>query len=207
MRSLRGQLLMECDELAEAQEECAQAVAVAERAGHRRILASALEFQGKVMHALGEFDGAVGNFERSRRLNEELGRRRGMALQEYLMGKSFSGLGRHDEALEVLRAALERIAEFPEDKRTPGKIRVAAARAHQSLGQHEQAIALLQDAITTTRERQASFDLAEPLELLADSLAATGQPGSRDCLNEALAIYEQAQSPKAERVQRKLDRE
>ncbi|MGW3472754.1 tetratricopeptide repeat protein [Saccharopolyspora sp. NPDC000995] len=205
MRSLRGQLLMECDELAEAQEECARAVAAAERAGHRRILASALEFQGKVMHSRGEFDGAVENFERSRRLNEELGRRRGMALQEYLMGKSFSGLGRHDEALEVLRAALERIAEFTEDKRTPGQIRVAAARAHQALGQHEQAIKLIRDAISATRERQASFDLAEPLELLADSLTATGQPGARDCLEEALAIYEQAQSPKRERVQRKLD--
>ncbi|MEV0699044.1 hypothetical protein AB0I53_14155 [Saccharopolyspora sp. NPDC050389] len=207
MRSLRGQLLMECGELDEAHEECAKAVAAAEQAGHRRILASALEFQGKVLHARDEFAEAVGNFERARRLNEELGRRRGMALQEYLMGKSLSGLGRHDEALAVLRTALDRLAEFPEDKRTPGRIGVAAARAHQALGQHEPAISALREAIAATRERQASFDLAEPLELLADSLTATGQPGARDCLAEALEIYEQAESPKAERVARKLGRE
>lgn len=207
MRSLRGQLLMECGELAEAQEECAQAVAAADAAGHRRILASALEFQGKVRHELGEFAEAIGNFERARRINEELGRSRGVALQEYLMGKSLSGLGRHTEALEVLRAALDRIAEFPEDKRTPGRIRVAAARAHQTIEQHEQAISLLREAISATRARQASFDLAEPLELLAASLTATGQPGAQDCLTEALAIYEEAQSPSAERVRGKLGRD
>ncbi|MGW5643918.1 NB-ARC domain-containing protein [Saccharopolyspora sp. NPDC003752] len=204
MRSLRGQLLMECGELDEAHEECAKAVAAAERAGHRRILASALEFQGKVLHARTEFAEAIGNFERARRLNEELGRRRGMALQEYLMGKSLSGLGRHVEALAVLRTALDRLAEFPEDKRTPGRIEVATARAHQALGQHEQAVSALREVIAETRERQASFDLAEPLELLADSLTATGQPGARECLAEALEIYEQAESPKAERVARKL---
>ncbi|SDX52961.1 NB-ARC domain-containing protein [Saccharopolyspora shandongensis] len=204
MRSLRGQLLMECGELDEAHEECAKAVAAAERAGHRRILASALEFQGKVLHARDEFAEAIGNFERARRLNEELGRRRGMALQEYLMGKSLSGLGRHDEALTVLGTALDRLAEFPEDTRTPGRIGVATARAHQALGQHEQAVSALREVIAATRERQASFDLAEPLELIADSLTATGQPGARECLAEALEIYEQAESPKAERVARKL---
>jgi tetratricopeptide (TPR) repeat protein len=207
MRSLRGQLLMECGELAEAQDECAQAVAAAEEAGHRRILASALEFQGKVLHERGEFAEAIGNFERARRINEELGRRRGVALQEYLMGKSLSGLGRHDEALDVLRAALDRMAEFPEDKRTPGRIRVAAARAHQAIEQHEQAIPLLREAISETRARQASFDLTEPLELLAASLTAAGQPGAQDCLAEALAIYEEAQSPSAERLRGELGRE
>ncbi|KAA5836915.1 tetratricopeptide repeat protein [Saccharopolyspora hirsuta] len=203
MRSLRGHLLVECGELDEARAECAEAVAVAERAGHRRILASALEFQGKALHASGEFDAALGNFERARQLNEELGRQRGMALQEYLIGKSLSALGRHDEALQVLAEALDRIAGFPEDKRTPSRIRVAAARAHQALDQHDQAVSLLREAISATRER-SSFDLAEPLELLADSLTALRRPGARECLEEALEIYEQAQSPKADRVRRKL---
>ncbi|MDA3625999.1 tetratricopeptide repeat protein [Saccharopolyspora sp. WRP15-2] len=204
MRSLRGQLLVECEELDEADAECAQAVSAAERAGHRRILASALEFQGKVLHAREEFATAVANFERARELNEQLGRQRGMALQEYLIGKSLCGLERYDEALQVLATALDRTAEFPEDKRTPARIRVAAARAHQALGQHKQAISLLQEAISAIRERGASFDLAEPLELLADSLNATGRPGARELLAEALAIYTDAQSPRAERVRAKL---
>ncbi|MCI2424336.1 tetratricopeptide repeat protein [Saccharopolyspora sp. K220] len=204
MRSLRGQLLMERGALSEALRECAQAVQVAEQAGHRRVLASALEFQGKVLHARADFAAAVGLFERSRRLNEELGRPRGVALQEYLMGKALTGLSQHDEALVVLRTALERMAEFPNDKRVPSRIQVAMAAAHQALGQHEQAIPVLQQAISATRERKASFDLAEPLEMLADCLHATGRPGSRDHLVEALAIYEQAHSPAAERVRRKL---
>ncbi|MGP4021226.1 tetratricopeptide repeat protein [Saccharopolyspora sp. 5N708] len=204
MRSLRGQLLMERGELPAALRECVQAVQVAEQAGHRRILASALEFQGKVRHAREEFTEAVELFERSRRLNEELGRPRGVALQEYLMGKALTGLRRHDEAVAVLGTALERMAEFPGDKRIPSRIRVAMAAAHQALGQHEQAIPALQQTISATRERNASFDLAEPLEMLADSLRATGRPDAQEHLAEALAIYEQAHSPKAERVRRKL---
>ncbi|MBB5153692.1 tetratricopeptide repeat protein [Saccharopolyspora phatthalungensis] len=202
MRSLRGQLLMECGELVEAHEECAQAVAVAERAEHRRVLASALEVQGKVLHARGEFAEAVGNFERARRLGEEPGLPH--AMREYLMGKSLSCLGRHDEALEAFRTALGRIAEIPGDQRASAWIAVAAARVHQALGQHEQAIPALREAISATRARQALVELAEELELLADSLAATGRPGARDCLEEALAIYEQVQSPSAERVLGKL---
>ncbi|MGW1680509.1 NB-ARC domain-containing protein [Saccharopolyspora sp. NPDC002376] len=207
MRSLRGQLLMECEELDEADVECAQAVSAAEGAGHRRILASALEFQGKVLHAREEFAAAVENFERARQLNEQLGQQRGMALQEYLIGKSLSGLERYDEALQVLGTALDRTAEFPEDKRTPARIRVAASRAHQVLNQHDQAISLLQESISAIRERGASFDLAEPLELLADSLNATGRPGAQELLAEALAIYEESHSPKAERVREKLSAE
>ncbi|MER7013349.1 NB-ARC domain-containing protein [Saccharopolyspora sp. NPDC000359] len=203
MRSLRGQLLVECGELDEARAECAQAVAVAERAGHRRVLASALEFQGKALHASGEFDAAIGNFQRARQLNEELGRQRGMAIQEYLTGTSLAALGRHAEALQVLAEAQDRIAQFPEDRRLPSRIRVATARAHQALGQHELAITLLRGAVEATRER-SSFDLAEPLELLADSLVALGQPGAQECLEEALEIYQQAASPGADRVRAKL---
>ncbi|GGI68984.1 NTPase [Saccharopolyspora subtropica] len=204
MRSLRSQLLVECGHVDEALDESSRAVEVAERAGHRRVLASALEFHGKALHARGAFAEAIGFFERSRRLNEELGRPRGVALQEYLIGKALCGAGRYGEALAVLEAALEGIAQFPEDTRTPARIRVAAARAHQGLGQHEVAIELLEAAISATRERQASFDLAEPLVLLADALAACGRDGSRECLEEALAIYEQAHSPKADDVRHKL---
>ncbi|RKT83597.1 NB-ARC domain-containing protein [Saccharopolyspora antimicrobica] len=203
MRSLRGQLLVECGELDEALAECAEAVAVAERAGHRRILASALEFQGKALHALERFGAAIENFRRARQLNAELGRQRGMAIQDYLIGKSLSALGRNEEALQAFGSATELIAGFPGDKRTPSRISVAAARVHQALGQHEQAASQLREAISATRER-SSFDVAEPLELLADSLTALGRPGARECLEEALEIYEQARSPKAERVRRKL---
>ncbi|MDA3650001.1 NB-ARC domain-containing protein [Saccharopolyspora indica] len=206
MRSLRGQLLVECDEVAEALDECARAVEIAERTGHRRILASALEFQGKAMHADKEFDAAIANFSRAWQLNNELGKQRGMALQEYLTGKSLIKLRRYEDALAELATAAERITGFPEDTQTPSRISVATARAHQGLGQHEQAIPLLIEAIPVIRE-QSSFNVAEPLELLADSLTALGRPGARECLQEALIIYEQAVSPKAERVRRKLSAE
>ncbi|WP_263250899.1 NB-ARC domain-containing protein [Saccharopolyspora rosea] len=204
MRSLRSQLLVETGETAQARDESERACAVAERAGHRRVLASALEFRGKALHACGDHSDAIGFFHRAHALNEEVGQVRGMALQEYLAGKSLVALGKYAEALDNLRTALDRMAGFPDDARTPERIRITMGRAHQGRDRHDDALSEFEAAIRSIRARGASFDLAEPLELLAESLVATGRPGAQDCLREALSLHESVRSPKADRVRGKL---
>ncbi|WP_433871277.1 NB-ARC domain-containing protein [Saccharopolyspora sp. CA-218241] len=204
LRSLCAQLLVESGDPVAAEEESAGACRIAERAGHRRVLASALEFHGKVRAARGEHAEAIGLFERAAELNAGMGRPRGVALQEYLIGRSLHRLGRDDEALHSLRGALDRLTAFPDDRRTPARISTAIGRIHLGRGEHEQALAALEPAIASVRGRGASFDLAEPLVLLADALTALGRPGARPLLEEALTIYDQAGSAEAERVRQRL---
>ncbi|GAA4612305.1 hypothetical protein [Saccharopolyspora hordei] len=67
MRGLRGRLLVERGEVDDALVECAEAVAVAEGSGHRRVLAAALQARGEVLQARGEHAAAVEDFQRARR--------------------------------------------------------------------------------------------------------------------------------------------
>lgn len=205
MRTLRVRLLMETREFEQAHAEAARAREVAELSGHRRVSASASEFHGRVHLEQGAWNEAIDLFEQARAINDELGKPRGMGLQEHFIGQALDGRGDHEQALSYLLPALDRFAEFPEDRRTPDRIRTSLGRVYQHLGRHDAAIEALRSAEAGVRARQASFDLAAPLELLVVSLAATGNPAAAEaCLREALAIYEQAHSPDADRIRRML---
>jgi tetratricopeptide (TPR) repeat protein len=205
MRTLRVRLLMESHEFEAAHEEADTARRVAEASAHRRILGSALEFHGRVYLEQHRPTEALPLFQQAHAINAERGRPRGMALQEHFMGQALDMRGDYEEALRHLRKALERLAEFPNDKRTPARIRVSMGRTYQHLGWHREAIDVLGSAIEGMRARQVSFDLAQPLVLLADSLDAVGDAdAAREHREEALRIYEQAQSPEAESLRERL---
>ncbi|GAA2783910.1 NB-ARC domain-containing protein [Saccharopolyspora taberi] len=205
MRSLRVQLWTELASYDAARDEAALAVAAAERSGNRRILASALEFQGKLHLAEESWDDAIALFRQALALNEEVGRPRGMAIQHYLIGKALNGRGDHEESFAHLDVALGLLAGFPDERRLPGRVRLVIASGHQQLGWHSEAVELLREVVDQTRARNASFELAEALELLGISLAETGDSAaSREHLTEALDIYRQAGHPAADRVLRRL---
>lgn len=205
MRTLLVRMRTDAREFAAAHEEAERALAVARRSGHRRALASALEFCGQLHRAEQRWDAAVPLFEQSLALNEELGFPRAVAVQEYLLGRVLVLSGRPADGLVRLRSALQRIAEFPRDRRIPERIRVAMGRAHQQLGEHGEAVRLLREAEAAGRERRTSSDLAEPLELLGESLLRTGEAAAaREALAEALELLEQDGDPHAERVRLRL---
>ena len=205
MRSVRARLWMELSRFDEARQEATRARDVAQRSGHRRVLASALEFLGQVHLKQDAWDEAIGLFDQALAINEEIGRPRGMAIQEYLIGKALHGRGDHEESLRHLDTALELLAGFPDDRRTPSRVRTTIVRVLQARGQHAEAVDRLRQVVEETRDRGASFDLAEPLELLGSSLAETGDTeGARTCLLDAIAIYEQARHPSAARLRERL---
>lgn len=204
MRSLRAQLEMERDEVDVALNDAEIACELAEQAGHRSILASALEFHGKALHARGDYPAAIARFHQARELFAERGRVRGIALQEYLLGRSLCANEQPEEAARTLDAALSRMDDVPDDTRTPARIRTVRAWAHQLSGEYESSIPPLASAIDTLRSRGATFDLAEPLVLLADAHEATDGDGSQH-LTEALALYEEADHPRAAEVRERLN--
>ncbi|QUH00066.1 tetratricopeptide repeat protein [Saccharopolyspora erythraea] len=208
MRSIRARLRMELAEFDDAHADAVTAIALAERSGHRRILASALEFRGRIFLEQQEWREAIELCERARLINEELGKARGMALQEHFIGQAYAGLGDHEQALRYLHTALERFADFPDDRRTPTRIRVSIAKVQRALGRQEAARGLLRAVIEDMRAREVSFDLAQPLELLADSEESHGDAEAAEGhRREALAIYERSHHPAAERVRERLVRE
>lgn len=204
MRTLRVRLLMECQEFDRAHEQGRLARQVGERCGHRRVLASAIEFHGRVHLEQQRWDDAIELFWQAFTINEELGQPRGMALQEHFLGQAYGGRGEHDEALRVMRRALGRLDAHPNDRRTPARIRVSMGRAYQQIGRHDTAIEVLRVALSDMVERQVSFDMGKPLELVADSLDATGDSeAAREHREQALRIYEQSHSPEAERLRQR----
>ncbi|MGW0892331.1 AAA family ATPase [Saccharopolyspora sp. NPDC002578] len=206
LRTLQTQLLLELRDFAAARRSGERARTLAEQAGHRRVLASALEFLGKERAAVQDWDGALALFAQSREINLELGKPRAVALQEYLIGRSLVGRGDPRAALEALDSARHRLREFPNDRRTPGRIRVVAARAHQALGRHAEAIEELRVAEAGIRAGGGGHDLAEPLELLAKSLRHNGnEAAARDALAEAVDILETEHDPDAPRLRALLD--
>ena len=206
MRSLRTRLLMEQHEFDAAHAEGQRACDTAWRSGNRRILASAQEFHGRVYLEQGSWGQAASLFEQALSINAELGRPRGMALQEHFLGQALDGKGEHEKALRYLEKALERFADFPDDRRTPDRIRVSMGAALRNLGRHDEAIESLSTAVAGFRSRQVSFDLAKPLEMLADSLDARGDPAAaQEHRREALQIYEQARHPAAQRLRRIME--
>lgn len=197
MRTLRVRIHMELGGFDAAHEEAATAVRLAESSGHRTVFASALEFHGKVYLEQGAFDAAIPLFERAADINRELGDGRGLALQQHFLGRALDGLGEHETALRVLSEALERISDFPGDRRTPARIRVSLGKVHQNLGNHERAIEFLNVAMTDMIERGVSFDLVQPLELLANSLEATGDPAPATAYRERAESLRAQASPEA----------
>ena len=206
MRALTTRVLMELGEFDAAHAEGERALEVAELSGHRRMVASAAEFRGRVHLEQASFSDALPYFERARAINAELGKSRGQALQEYFIGWCHDGLGEYDRAQRHLDAALELLRAVPYEDRIPARVRVALGRVHQHRGEHEQAVAAFRAAIEGVRERGASFDLVDPLTLLAEAQVVRGETAAaRENLATAAEIAEQQQSPRAGGIRRRLD--
>ncbi|WP_157405182.1 NB-ARC domain-containing protein [Actinopolyspora halophila] len=205
MRILSSRVLMERHHFTEAHQRASEAVETAASSGHRQMLASAYEFQGRVYLEEKNYESAIEPLTRSWEINSALGKQRGMALAEYLVARAHSGLGDQKTALQRLETAAERIVDFPRDVRTRERIRTITAEVHQCLKRHREAaeelsttIASLRAEMSTNYDERLLFDLARPLELLAFSFRELAQPEQeREALSQALAVYEQAGSPRA----------
>ncbi|SDK54854.1 NB-ARC domain-containing protein [Actinopolyspora mzabensis] len=208
MRILRTRVLMECHRFAEAHAQALEARETAASTGHRQVLAAAYEFHGRVYLEQERYAPAVGLFRSAWEISERLGKPRGMALVEHFLAQAHSGLGEQEKALEFLETAAARLADFPNDWRTSAKVKLTTGVVRQRMGLHRQAVEQLERAVAELSSHQSDeddekllFELAAPFEYLVPSLRELGEPDRAEkCLREAVAIYERAGSPKAERL-------
>jgi hypothetical protein len=63
------------------------------------------------------------------------------------------------------------------------------ARAHSSAGRHDEAVHAARAVVAAAAQTDAAVQRAEALELLAETLAAAGDPGADDAWAAALDAY------------------
>jgi tetratricopeptide (TPR) repeat protein len=153
--------------------------------------------------ARGNYPEAIAAFEEARSAFESIGEGRGVALQEYHLGRTLDLAGRHREAARYLIRAKERVD--PSDELTLARVLLRLGQACRSLGDRGQAKAALEGAVELMHRNDASFYEATAREALAQLASAEGDgPAAVGHLRLALAIYTALNSPRAERVRASL---
>ena len=123
--------------------------------------------------------------------------RRGVALQEYMLGRALTGMGDHARAIARLRGA-EALVYRDADPVTHGRVLRRLGEAHRAAGRLNDAALVLGKALEVMSAANAPFYVATALEVLA---GVRGEQGARDLqrreLNAALTVFAAMGSPRA----------
>ncbi|MBL1080215.1 hypothetical protein JK358_38055 [Nocardia sp. 2] len=162
------------------------------------LLASVLDFMGQFEYRQGHFAAALACFEEALALNEQLGDRRGIALQSQFRGRCLGRLDRGAEALVALDRADESIAPF-NDARTSSRISYSRAEVLITLGKDAEAVASLHDSIDLAAGLGQTMLFARPLELLAEIAERLGDRDA-ECryVEKVVALHRDSGSPELE---------
>lgn len=206
MRSQLARAFVELRRFTKAEEQLAEAASLAARSGHKRLQASVEEFTGRLHLDRGAYTRAIEHYRRALRINLEVGRTRGAALQHHFLGQALHRSGDHEAALVELRHAVTLLESLPHrNLRNRGSFRMTTAKVLRALGRSAEATAELQQALPLLRQDGAEHLAAQALEQLAELAEADRDLGqARRHLAAAAEIYTAAGSADAERVVAKL---
>jgi tetratricopeptide (TPR) repeat protein len=197
---------MDVEDYARAERELELAGELAERSGNRALQASVVEFSGVLQIALERYPEAIAALERSRRVYEELGNDRGVALQEYHLGRALALGGDHARAVVSFSRA-GKLIDPAADGLIFARILLHEGESLGELGESEAAAASLERALGATVEHAIPFYEATVREHLGAIAAEQGdQAVARGHWDRALAIYTSLGSKRAERVSARLAR-
>ncbi|WP_157251680.1 hypothetical protein [Nonomuraea typhae] len=148
-----------------------------------RLEAELAESRGLLELAQGRADEAAEWFAAALRAHEQLGDRRGAAVQTYQRGRALDAAGRHRAAARALEDAAGLAAG---DELTQAKVAIALGPAYRRLGRTDEAGAALRRGAAVMRARRIpsleALAWAELAELAGDEEAR------RACLREAIEL-------------------
>jgi tetratricopeptide (TPR) repeat protein len=195
---------MDLDDLAGAERELRVARELAVCSGNSALEGSALEFTGILQINQGSYSAAISSLEASRDIYLDLQNPRGIAIQEYHLGRALQLDGQHPQALEYLTAALGRL-DHDRDGLTHGRILLHLADTQTALGHRTEAIGTLEQARMIFAAHEIPYYEALAREALGECHARAGnQDLARENLVVALAIFRALGSPRASRVSERL---
>lgn len=204
MRQQLARGLMDLGDLDAAANELARAKQLAASTQERRLPASILEFQGLLAINRGDFEVARALLLQAREAFASIEYRRGVALQEYLIGRACTGAGNPEAALAHLREA-ENLIDPTSDAPTHGRILVRKGEALVAAREFSAAAAALLAAIEVLERADAMVYVASALETLAYVRRETGHVDQeRRELEAALAVHESLGNPRADVVKARL---
>ncbi|MFD0319085.1 NB-ARC domain-containing protein [Streptomyces flavalbus] len=209
LRALLSRPLLDLGETHRAGEHLERAVALAETTDRLDLRASVQEFLGRYLDVV-DPPRAVEAYRRSLALNEQAGETRGVALATFFLGSALDARGDHAEAMALLRRARSELEGRAEpDHRMAARVTAAIGVVHGHLGQMEDGIRELGDAVRvlggvangTAYEAQARERLADLAERAGGRTALV-----RECLGRAADIHEAlGDEERARELRRRLD--
>lgn len=181
------------ESLDEADGEFAASYALADADGDDRGRAAALECRGLVALADDRNEDALALFTRVRPLKEEMGRPRGIAVLDLLVGRTLTNLGRFDHALEYLDAAQEFFAAPgdgpPVDEVNMAKVRYERGRVLVHKRKWLEARRELDLALVGFAARGLAYQMAQVREAMAGYAKLTGSQDWQTHIVEAERLY------------------
>lgn len=173
MRCQLARPLWEQERYEEAYAEVEPAVAAAQLLDRPKLLASALEFRGKVRSVQGDWAGAAPDFEASLRIHTGIGNAYGVLLQSHLLGQAAAGMGELDRAVALLEQA-HAMAREQQRERMAARTGFELGRVLHRVGRRDEAAGLYAAALSGARERGSVRDEVRILEAFASLAADTG---------------------------------
>jgi tetratricopeptide (TPR) repeat protein len=181
-----------------------QALVIAREVGDRRGEGSTLGNLGSAHDALGEPRRAIEFFEQALVIAREIGNRSGEGNTLGNFGIVYRKLGETRKAIEFFEQALVIAREIGE-RRGEGNALGNLGNAHAALGDARQAIEFYEQQLVIAREIGDRRGEGNALWYMALAFDKLGQRAEAIVNAEAaLKIYEQIESPYAERVRRQL---
>lgn len=180
-----------------ARDELRRAEDAVRSSSNMRLRASVRECVGISYLGENEYAEALVAFRESRAMFESFGGTRGMAIQDYFIGRALTGHGKYEEALEVLERALSCMRAI-DDQLFIGRILLRRGQAEREHGCLEQAEATLRDGIEILGPLGMRLEEAESYEALAaiaDSRAENEEAAAYR--HDAYRIYRAIGHPRA----------
>jgi tetratricopeptide (TPR) repeat protein len=204
MHQLLARPLMDLEEDALAGRELDLATRLLERSENRRLRASVVEFTGVLYLNLGEYPAAVDAFEQARKVYEAEHNPRGVMLQEYLLGRALTAMGRHRDAIECFERAIE-LTDPDVDGLAYGRTLIQLGGTQRAIGEDAAASVTLELAARTMREHDAPYFEIKAVEALAEiRRAENDDAGEASYLRRMLDLLIILSSPRANEVSERL---
>ncbi len=200
VRNQLARAYMDLGDHARAEAELASAGQLASGSGNRSLQASIVEFTGILNIDRERYPEAIAAFEHARATYQQLDDPRGIAIQEYHLGRALDLSGDHDEAVRSFLHAVDLI-DADVDALTLGRVLLHLGDAYRALGDGKGATSALERALDIMQRHEAPFYAAMAQERLAEVKELDGDAtAARQHLREALAIYAALGNPRAQEV-------
>jgi len=173
MRSCLARAHSDQGDFGRAATEMSLSLDASARCDNERLRASVLEFDGIMLYERGDAGNALLRFQEARGMFVTAKSGRGVAIQDYQIGKCFLALGANERALAPLREAAAACLAF-EDDITLGRVLRRLGEALLRLDRNEEARRSFDDAMAIAERLDLRHDQAQLLESQAELADAEG---------------------------------